>query len=100
MLRTAFGPLCINFASVLEWQTGLKEVRGSGRKDERGGGSKKVNRPELIGQRVRVRVTMLRFYGSSGRESVGRGQHSSNQVSGIYTRTMNQSTTASLSQTI
>ena len=25
------------------------------------GGSKEVNRPELIGQRVRVRVTMLRF---------------------------------------
>ena len=45
------------------------------------------------GQRVRVRVTMLRFYGYSG-------QHSSNQVSGISTRTMHQSTTPSLSQTI
>ena len=33
--------------------------------------SKEVKRPELIGQRVRVRVTMLRFYGSSGRDSVG-----------------------------
>ena len=33
------------------------------RDDERCGRSKKVNRPELIGQRisVRVRVTMLRF---------------------------------------
>ena len=29
--------------------------------DERGGRSKEVNRPELIGQRVRLRVTMLRF---------------------------------------
>ena len=37
---------------------------------------------------------------SSGRDSVGRGQHSSNQVSGISTRTMHQSTTPSLSQTI
>ena len=39
--------------------------------------SKEINRPELIGQRVRVRVsvTMSRFYGSSGRFSVGRGQH-------------------------
>ncbi len=29
--------------------------------DERCGRSKEVNRPELIGQWVRVRVTMLRF---------------------------------------
>ena len=36
---------------------------------------------------------------SSGRDSVGRGQHSSNQVSGISTRTMHQSTTPSLSLT-
>ena len=33
-------------------------------------------------------------------DSVGRGQHSSNRVSGIPTRTMPQSTTPSLSQTI
>ena len=43
---------------------------------------------------------MLRFYGSSGRDSVGRSQHSSNRVSGISTRTMLHSTTPSLSQTI
>ena len=43
---------------------------------------------------------MLRFYGSSGRDSVGRGQHFSNRVSGISTMTMHQSTTPSLSQTI
>ena len=29
--------------------------------DEKRGRSKEVNIPELIGQRVRVRVTMLRF---------------------------------------
>ena len=29
--------------------------------DERCGRSKKVNTPELIGQRVRARVTMLRW---------------------------------------
>ena len=50
--------------------------------------------------RQSTRNTMLRFLGSSGRDSVRRGQHSSNQVSGISTRTMHQSTTASLSQTI
>ena len=38
--------------------------------------------------------------GFSGRDSVGRGQHSSNRVSGISTRTMHQSTIRSLSQTI
>ena len=37
-----------------------------------------------------TRNTMLRFFGSSGRHSVGRGQHSSNLVSGISTRTMHQ----------
>ena len=31
------------------------------RDDERCGRSKEVRTPELIGQRVRVRVTMLRF---------------------------------------
>ena len=40
------------------------------------------------------------FKGSSGRDSIRRGQHSSNRVSGISSRTMHQSTTPSLSQTI
>ena len=53
-----------------------------------------------LAKRVRVRVTMLRFLGSSDRDSVRRGQHSSNQVSGISTRTMHQSTTPSLLQAI
>ena len=69
---------------------------------ERCGRSKEVNTPPLIGQRVRVRVrvTILRFKESSERASVGRGQHSSNQVSGISNRTILQSSTPSLSQTI
>ena len=40
------------------------------------------------------------FKGVVGRDSVRRGQHFSNQVSGISTRTMHQSTTPSSSQTI
>ena len=52
------------------------------------------------GVRVMFRVTILRFKQDSGRDSVGRGQHFSNRVSGISTRTMHQSTTTSLSQTI
>ena len=88
----------MNRASVFEWHKRFKEGRESVRDDERCGRSKEVNTPELIGQTVRV--TVLRFYGSSGRDSVGRGQHSSNRVSSISTRTMHQSTTPSLSQTI
>ena len=54
MLQTAFRPSCMNQASAFEWHKRFKE----GRDDER---SKEVNTPELIGQRVRVRVTMLSF---------------------------------------
>ena len=61
MLQTAFRPSCMNQASVFEWHKRFKEGRESVRDDERCGRSKEVNRPELIGQRVRVRVTMLRF---------------------------------------
>ena len=67
---------------------------------ERCGRSKEVNTPELIVQSVRVRVTMLRFQGSSVRDSLGRGQQSLNRLSGISTRTYHQSTSPSLSQTI
>ena len=100
MLQTVFRPYCMNRASVFAWHKRFKEVRESVRDDKRCGRSKEVNTPELIGQRVTVRVTMLRFLGSPGRDSVGRGQHSSNRVSCISTRTMYQSTTPSLSQTI
>ena len=100
MLQTAFGASCMNEASVFEWHKRFKEARESVRDDERCGRSKEVNRPELIGQRVKVRVSILRLLGSSVKDFVGKGQHSSNQVSGISTRTMHQSTTPSLSQTI
>ena len=100
MLQTAFGASSMNLPSVFQLHKRFKEDRESVRDDERCGRSKEVRTPELIGQRVRVRVTRLRFEGSSGRDSVGRGQHSSNRVSGISTKTMYQSTTPSLSQTI
>ena len=102
MLQTAFWPSCMHRASFFEWHKRFKEDRESVRDDERCGRSKEVNTPELIGQRVRLRlrVSLLRFLGGSGRDSAGRGQHSSNRVSGISSRTMHQSTTPSLSQTI
>ena len=61
ILQTTFGVSCMNRASVFEWHKRFKEGRESVRDDERCGSSKEVNRPELIGQRVRVRVTMLMF---------------------------------------
>ena len=61
ILQTAFRPSCMNRASVFEWHKIFKEGREFVMDDERCGRSKEVNRPELIGQRVRVRVTMLRF---------------------------------------
>ena len=61
MLQTAFGESCMNQASIFEWYRRFKEAKESVRDDERCGRSKEVNRPELIGQRVRVRVTILKF---------------------------------------
>ena len=61
ILQTTFGASCMNRASVFEWHKRFKEGRESVKDDERYGRSKEVNTPELIGQRVRVRVTMQRF---------------------------------------
>ena len=61
MLLTAFVASCMNRASVFEWHKRFKEGRESVRDDERCGRSKEVNTQELIGLRVRVRVTILWF---------------------------------------
>ena len=61
MLQTAFGASCLNKASVFEWHKRFKEARESVGDDERCDRSKEVKRPELIGQAVRVKVTMLKF---------------------------------------
>ena len=60
-LQTAFGVCCMNRPSVFEWPKRFKEGTESVRDDERCGRSKEVRIPELIGQGVKVRVTMLRF---------------------------------------
>ena len=72
MVQTAFRRFCMNQASVYEWHKRLKEGRESVRDDEKCERSKEIKTPELIGHRVRVRVTMLRLSGSSGRDSVGK----------------------------
>ena len=51
----------MNRTSDFEWHKTFKEGRGSLRDPQRCERSKEVNTLELIGQRVRVRVTMLRF---------------------------------------
>ena len=51
----------MNQPSVFEWHKRFKEGRESVRDNERCWRSKEVNTPELIGEKVRVRVTMLRF---------------------------------------
>ena len=61
MLQTAFRPSCMNETSVFEWHKRFKEGRKSVGDDEKCERSKEVNTPELIGQTVRVRVTMMRF---------------------------------------
>ena len=61
MLHTAFWPSCMNGASVFELHKRFKKGSKPVRDDERCGRNKEVNTPELIGQRVRVRVTMFRF---------------------------------------
>ena len=61
MLQTAFRPSCMNGTTVFEWHKRFKESRESVRDDKRCGRSKRVNTLELISQRVRVRVTILRF---------------------------------------
>ena len=94
MRQTAFRPSCVNRASVYEWHKKFKEGSESVRDDVRCGRGKKANIPELIGQRIRYRIRV------TIRDSVGRGRHSSNRVSGISSRTMLQSTTPSLLQTI
>ena len=61
MHHTAFGASCINRASVFEWHKRLEEGTESVSDDDRCGKSNKVNRPDLIGNRVRDRVIMLRL---------------------------------------
>ena len=51
----------MNRASVFAWHKRFNEGRESLRDDERCGRSKEDNTPELIGQRVRVRVTPLKL---------------------------------------
>ena len=66
-----------------------------------GGVRKSIDQSWLAkGLRLGLGLLCWGFLVSSVRDSLGRGQHSSNRVSGIFTKTMHQSTAPSLSQTI
>ena len=80
MLQSAFGTSYINRASVFERHKRFKESRESVRDDDRCGRKKgsqytRVDWPKVEGYYVKV-LREIR------RDSVGRGQHSSNRVSG------------------
>ena len=62
------------------------------------GGVRKSKHQSWLAKELGLGLLSWGFYRSSGRDSLGRGQHSSNRVCGISTRTMHQSTTPSLSQ--
>ena len=62
-LQIAFGLSCMNRASIFEWHKRFKEGREDLREDERRGKSKKVNTPELIGQRLGLGLLCWDFNG-------------------------------------
>ena len=89
------------FKLLLEHLACIEHQFLSGKRDSRKSGSLWGMMRGVGGVRKLVHQSWLaKGLGSSGRHSVGRGQHSSNRVSGISTRTMHQSTTPSFSQTI
>ena len=92
MLQTDFGPSCMNRASILK-----------GIRDSRKAGSLWGMMRGVEGVRKSIHKTWLAKELGLGLLCwgfKGGGQHSSNRVSGISTRTIHQSTTPSLSQTI
>ena len=102
MLQTPFGASRMNRASVFECHKRFKEGRGVCEGVMRGvGGVRKSINLNWLAKRVRgLGLLCWGFKGGSERNSIGRGQHSSNRVSGISTRAMHQSITPFLSQTI
>ena len=85
------------FRLLLEHLAWIEHQFLSGIRDSRkpGGGVRKSIHHSWLAKGLGLGLLCWGF-----RDSVGRGQHSSNLVSGISTRTMHQSTTPSLSQTI
>ena len=77
-LQIAFGTSCTKRTSVFQLHRRFKEGRESVRDDERCGRTKEVRTPELIGQSVRVRVSVLFFKGAQ--EEIPREEASTLQI--------------------
>ena len=99
------------FTLLLEHLTRIEQQFFSGIRDSRKAGSLWRMMRGVEGVRRSIHQSWLAkglglgllcwgFKGSSGRDSIERGQHSSNRVSGIFIRIMQQPTTPSLLQTI
>ena len=95
------------FRLLLEHLAWIKHQFLSGMRDSRKSGSlwgmmrgvggvRELIHQNWLAKRLGLRLLCWGFKG----DSLGRGQHSSNRASGISTRTMHQSITPSLSQTI
>ena len=91
MLYTAFGPSCMNRASVFVWHKRSKEGRESVRDDERCGRSKEVNIPEWLAKELGLGLLCWGFKGVQ--------QEIPREVA-FPPGKMHQSSTPSLSQTI
>ena len=100
MLQTTFRPSCMNCAPVFERHQRFKEGRDQWETMRGVGGVRKSIHQSLLAKGLGLGLLCWGFKGVREEIPSGRGQHSSNQVSGISTRTMHQSTTPSLSQTI
>ena len=90
----------MNRTSVFEWHKRFKKGRESVRDDERYGRSKEDNIPQLIDQRVRVTVTMLRFYRKFRKRFLGKRPALFKSSQWHFHQTMHQSTISSFSLTI
>ena len=97
-----FGLLLVHLAWIKhQFLSGIRDSRKAWRGTMRGvGGVRKSVHQTWLAKELGLGLLCCGFLGSSGRDSIGRGQHSSNRVSTISSRTMHQSTTPSLSQTI
>ena len=95
MLQTAFRQSCMNQASVFEWQKRFKEGKESVRDDERYGRSRKSIHPSWLAKELGLGLGLL-CWGFKGVQQ----EIPSEEVSGISSRTIHQSTTPSLSKTI
>ena len=100
ILQAAFGESCMNQASVFERHKRFKVGRSLWGMMRGVGGVRKSIYQSWLAKRLGLGLLCWDFKGVQEEIASEKGQHSSNRVSGISIRTMLQSTTPYLSQTI